>query len=230
MNLNNKIFNKLNRAMESQNVTDSTLTNSTLTNSTSTNNSEASLEVILGPMYAGKSTELLRRVRRYKLSGNKILIVSNDIDTRSGSYIRTHDGVEYTGVRVSQLSDIFEMEDYETYDIICFDEAQFFSDLIQSVQKLLKDNKRILCAGLSGTFKRTPFDNISDLISLATNITFLKSICTFTHDPTTRTSTTRTVCGKDAPYTKKISGTNNNEIQIGDMETYCPRCLEHYDV
>lgn len=204
-----------------------------------TNNSDASLEVILGPMYAGKSTELLRRVRRYKLSGNNILIVSNDIDTRSGSYIRTHDGVEYTGVRVSQLSDIFEMDDYETYDIICFDEAQFFSDLIQSVHKLLKDNKRILCAGLSGTFKRTPFDNISDLISLATDITFLKSICTFTSTSSrgtssrgtssSNTSTTQVVCGKDAPYTKKISGTNNNEIQIGDMETYCPRCLEHYD-
>lgn len=176
------------------------------------------LEVIIGPMFAGKSTELIRRIRRYTLKNNKIIIVGNIIDIRSGNCILTHNNEMLDVIVVSKLSDIFKMQNYETTNIIAFDEAQFFPDLIESVKIMLKDNKHILCSGLNGTFKRTPFENISELISLATNITFLTAICTHKN------------CHKDAPYTTKMNTLCViNNIETGGLEMYEPRCSEHYE-
>lgn len=179
------------------------------------------LELIIGPMFAGKSTELLKRIRRYTLSSKNILIVGIRMDSRSGEYICTHDQQKLSLTLVDKLSEIFETSKYIESDVIVFDEAQFFPELIGDVKQCLSDSKIVLCAGLSGTYKLTPFDNISQLISIATDITFLKAICTHTNQ-------NGKICGNDAPYTIKYNDSNNTIIETGGSDVYAPRCLTHY--
>lgn len=181
------------------------------------------LELILGPMFANKTTDLLRRIRRHKLSEKKILIVGNSLDTRSGQFICTHDGIKEPIIMVERLEYIFDDEKYKECDIIAFDEMQFFEDLVESVRIMLLDGKHIICSGLSGTYKQTPFENVSQLISLATDVTFLKAICVYK-------DSNGKVCGNDAPFTIKITGIHENnekDIEVGGLELYCPRCLKH---
>lgn len=180
------------------------------------------LEVIVGPMFSGKSTELVRRIERYNLIGHKLLIIGNTMDTRSGSWIKTHtNNKKAVFEKVTHLMEIRSFEEYSTANIIVFDEAQFFDDVVGAVREFMYDGKHVLCAGLSGTYQRTPFDNISNLLSLATDVVFLKAICTFSHNE-------RTVCGNDAPFTSKFGGTCDT-VEIGDATLYAPRCYEHYD-
>lgn len=181
------------------------------------------LEMIIGPMFAGKSTELLRRIRRYKLCKKNMIIVGNSIDTRSGDFIKSHNGDSQKIVVVSKLSDVFLLDEYLSCDIISFDEAQFFPDLVDGVKKMLNDDKHVLCSGLSGTFKRTPFENIAQLTSLATNITFLTAICTYVDE-------NNNPCNCDAPYTTKFKShlKESTNIETGGSEMYTPRCYKHF--
>lgn len=189
-----------------------------------------SLELIIGPMFAGKSTELLRRIRRYKLFNKNIIVVGISMDSRSGKFLCTHDQQKYSICIVDNLGQLFHDEHYLHSDIIVFDEAQFFPDLVECVKLFLKDKKHVLCAGLSSTYKQTPFENISQLISLASDITFLKAICTHTYY--THTTHESTICGKDAPFTSKLvtcpDTCIDDDIAVGGSDVYAPRCSEHF--
>ena len=181
------------------------------------------LELIIGPMFAGKSTELLRRIRRYKLCKKNMIIIGNQIDSRSGEFIKSHNGESQKLILVSKLSDIFLLDTYASSNIIVFDEAQFFPDLVESVKKMLNDDKHILCSGLSGTFKRTPFENISQIISLATDITFLTAICTYIDE-------NNISCNCDASYTTKFKSytKESSNVETGGSDLYTPRCYKHF--
>jgi len=185
------------------------------------------LELIVGPMFASKSTTLLQKAKKYLLLDKNILFVGIRMDSRSGNFIKTHDGIMREVVLLNNLNEIFYLNEYPSSDIIIFDEAQFFPDLHVSVQKMLSDNKHIICAGLSGTYKQTPFDEISKLYSLASNIIHLKAICMY------RNGKNGNICGYDAPFTIRLENNNNEEnkesnlIKIGSSETYEPRCHKH---
>lgn len=182
-----------------------------------------SLELIIGPMFSGKSTELLRRIRRYEISGYNILKVGYMHDWRSKSCIKTHDDISTDIILIDKLSKVFDLSDYVLYDIIVFDEAQFFPDLCDTIKLILHSNKKVICAGLSGSYKREPFLNMSNIISYATDITHLKAICTYHQNLNEK------CCGEEAPYTCKIKGQLNDNIEIGDNDMYVPRCYKHFN-
>ena len=86
-------------------------------------------DIIIGPMFSGKSTELYRRINRFHSIGKRVLIVNHQNDTRTAG-ISTHDGREYSAIKCSHL---MNLKDIHSYDVIGIDEAQFFSDLYEFI-------------------------------------------------------------------------------------------------
>jgi thymidine kinase len=118
------------------------------------------MELILGPMFSGKTTTLLTRVR------GRTLIVNHTFDTRCEG-VKTHDGVEAAAMKCSVLPKV------TGYDTVLVDEAQFFTSL-EGVESLAPN---VVVAGLSGDYRRKPFGKISELIPKADKVTFLTALC-----------------------------------------------------
>ena len=152
-----------------------------------------SVELIIGPMYSGKSTELIRRCKRRMSIGLSVLVINHSLDTRYGNAnkISTHDGTKLTAYACNEIND-YEM--FKQYDVIAIDEAQFFTDLARSVNKLAEDmEKQVIIACLSGDSNRKPWPGIDSLIALSDEIQHCKALCVLCHAP--------------APFSKKTSRT-----------------------
>ncbi len=130
----------------------------------------ATIELIVGPMFSGKSTELLRRCSTYKAIGKKVLVINSILDTRCGSEIQTHSKQTYSAIKVNTLREV----SFDTVPhVIAIDEAQFFPDLEYFVKAYEKYNIVILIAGLDGDYKRNFFGHILKLVPIADAITKL---------------------------------------------------------
>lgn len=175
-----------------------------------------SLDVILGPMFSGKSTSLLNSLAVAHSLGRKVLYINNIIDTRSEQDFSTHGlvtHVPFKTIRVSSLSDV----DVEDYDVIGVDEAQFFNSLVKEVLKWVETGKDVIVSGLSGTSEKVEFGELIYLIPRADTFTQMKAKCTF--------------CAKkgnhiDAPFTMKYTSTKVNEkgISVGSDDKYAAVC------
>lgn len=143
------------------------------------------LELILGPMYSGKTTALLSR------RSGKTVIVNHEFDTRVEG-VGTHDGVEAQAIKCSVLP---KLSGYDTYLV---DEAQFFESL-DGVESLAPN---VVVAGLSGDYMRRPFGKLLDLIPKADKVTFLKATCKCGAPAsfTKRTSTSKDLVNINAHY------------------------------
>lgn len=118
------------------------------------------LELILGPMYSGKTTTLLTR------RAGRTLVINHEFDTRAEG-VKTHDGVEAAALKCRMIPTI------NNYDTVLIDEAQFFESL-EGAEDLAPN---VVVAGLSGDYMRRPFGRILDLIPKADKVTFLKATC-----------------------------------------------------
>ncbi len=114
------------------------------------------ITLIIGPMFSGKTTELLRRLNRDSIAGKKVILIRNNIDKR---VILTHDNMSFNRVKVIISDNLSEM-DVSYYDVIGIDEGQFFDDLIAANQWANK-GKNIIIAGLDATSEQKPFGKIS---------------------------------------------------------------------
>lgn len=114
------------------------------------------IELIFGPMFAGKTTELLSRVRSEQSAGKTVALVKSSIDTRyKCDQVTTHNGDEMACTAVDTLMPILDDATLMSKDVIAVDEAQFFHDLVEFVLSASeKHNKTVLVAGLDGDFKR----------------------------------------------------------------------------
>ncbi len=177
--------------------------------------------LIIGPMFAGKSTNLLTRINRQKVLGKNILIVNHLSDIRYGSAseIHTHDNQKSCdGICTNKLVNLFiggkYNKHYREADVIAIDEIQFFSDALTFVKHAVdKDKKTVIAAGLKGDFNRKPFKSISQLIPYAERIIDLQSLCKKCGD------------GTEAPFTKKIRDSSES---IGGSELYEALCRKHF--
>lgn len=145
-----------------------------------------SLEIICGPMFAGKSVELAKKISTYLRVGLKVLYINHELDTRSGisAIFSTHDPF----VNLSSVTNL-TMEKHNTstlrslvrskYDVIVVDEAQFFDEGLVDFCKLHVDfyHKRVIVGGLDGDCNRKRFGHILDLIPLADTVTKLTANC-----------------------------------------------------
>ena len=123
------------------------------------------IEIILGCMFSGKTTELIRRISRYEAISMKTLIINSDLDTRTGDSIKTHTNQLRDAVKTNKLMDIINTELYINALIIGIDEAQFFPDLEDFILYSEK-NKTIIIAGLDGDSGRKPFGQIYSVYPL----------------------------------------------------------------
>ncbi|KAH0787760.1 thymidine kinase family protein [Histomonas meleagridis] len=165
---------------------------------------QGSIELILGPMFAGKSTEMLRRIERAELAKLRCIVLKYSKDKRySVDKVSTHDLQMHKAVPCCLL-----MDTYSTclkYEVIGIDEGQFFPDIVEFSQELANQGKRVIIAALDGTFQRKPFGQILRLISKCESIKKLSAVCTIT--------------GKKAPFSQRLVKSDDIEL-IGGAEMY----------
>ena len=164
------------------------------------------VEIILGPMFSGKSTELLRRLSRYDAVGTKTLLINHSFDTRTGDSVKTHANIEKKATKTECLLDLIETSEYLESSVIGIDEAQFFDDLLEFVRESESD-KIVIMAGLDGDSNREPFGQILNCIPLADTVVKLTAMDMISKD------------GTPAIFTKRIVS-NNSKILVGNREEY----------
>lgn len=157
------------------------------------------IELIVGPMFSGKSSELIRRLTRHKIAGKNTILLRPKRDTRG---FLTHDNKENC-TKEMFVETITEFNDLYDYDVIGIDEGQFFSDL-KEVDKWANLGLTVIISALNGTSERTPFESIQDIIPLADRIDKLDAVCTS--------------CGADAQFSFYKPGNKENDIEIGEDE------------
>lgn len=164
------------------------------------------IEVIIGPMYSGKTTELMRRINRLKFTKKKI------IEVRYGDDLIdiTHDNNQKRGKKIKLLSEVYNEVIDCGYNVIAIDEGQFILDLVEYCETFAnKYNMIVLVAGLDCDYKRNPFQNICNLIAKAESVTKLTAICC--------------LCGSEnGSFSHRIVNENKIEL-IGTMYKACCR-------
>ena len=175
------------------------------------------LTLLIGCMFAQKTTELLRRIRRYKAIGHSVLVVNYVGDTRYGTNkIASHDVDTYDAVSVKWLQDVAHQVESGTYQVVVIDEGQFYGDLYAFVTKWAdKLPIHIVVAGLDGDSNRNPFGDILRLIPQAEEVERLTAFCAHCKD------------GTLAHFSKRISATVE-QVEIGGADRYIPVCRKHY--
>ncbi|HLY65444.1 MAG TPA: thymidine kinase [Chloroflexota bacterium] len=181
-----------------------------------------SLEVITGCMFAGKTEEVLRRVRRTAIARQKVLLVSHGLDERyRPASITSHDQRSYDARTASSAADVVELVAPDT-EVLVIDEAQFFpADLALLCSALAARGLRVIVAGLDLDFRGEPFGPIPALLAYADQVDKLTAVCVVCGQPATRTQ--RLISGRPASY-------NDPLILVGAADAYEPRCRAHHEV
>ena len=172
---------------------------------------EGRIELIIGPMFSGKSTRLIGVIRKYTYKAKKTIMVKFFGDKRFSdkSEVVTHDLLKYDSIECKNLRE--HIEKLKGYDVIGIDEGQFFSDLVEISEELALMKKTVIIAALNGDFRMEPFPVIAKIIPKADKIKLLKAYC-FN-------------CHKDAKFTLRIVQSNET-VLIGAGEAYKPACRE----
>ncbi|KAJ0982222.1 hypothetical protein J5N97_010477 [Dioscorea zingiberensis] len=179
---------------------------------------QGEVHVIIGPMFAGKTTALLRRIQSERNNGRSVAMVKSSKDTRYGlDSVVTHDGNKMPCFAASTLSNFRSEIGHEAYsklDVIGIDEGQFFEDLYDfCCYAADHDRKTIIIAGLDGDYMRRSFGSVLDVIPLADSVTKLTARCE--------------LCGRRAFFTFRKSAETQTEL-IGGADVYMPVCRQHY--
>ena len=174
-----------------------------------------SLSIIMGNMFSGKTSELIRRLKRLKVIGKNILVVNSAKDTRSPEQVlKTHDNVKFNCLKVYDLFDIINKPEFDEADIIAIDEAQFFPRLKKFVDCCLHVNKSVILAGLDADSFQCKFGELLDCVPIACDVTKLSALCMRCND------------GTPGPFTKRIVDDKTLEL-IGGSDMYIAVCREH---
>ena len=170
------------------------------------------IQVIFGPMFSGKTTELIRRLRRYQIAKQRCMVIQYAPDTRYGSkQISTHDGHILPAWSCMKLADL--QKTAVDHDIIGIDEGQFFPDIATFCDMMADQGKIVIVAALDGTFRKEGFGEVLNLVPLAENVIKLNAICAN--------------CSKEAAFTRRKGSETEIEI-IGGAESYeavCRKCF-----
>jgi thymidine kinase len=173
------------------------------------------LSIIMGNMFSGKTSELIRRLKRLKVIDKQILVVNSAKDTRSPEEVlKTHDNVKFKCFKVYDLYDLMDKSAFEDAEIIAIDEAQFFPNLKKFVESCLDMGKDVILAGLDGDAFQRKWGELLDCIPMATEVTKLSALCM------------RCGNGNMGPFTKRT--VENTELElIGGSDMYEAVCQKH---
>jgi len=176
-----------------------------------------SLSLILGPMFSGKSSELLGTIRKYNAIGWPILVITHTVDTRysSAPEIISHNGERYPAIKTNDLYSL-DHRLYAISKLIIIEEAQFFTGLRNFVLRAVDLHaKDIICVGLDGDADRKPFGDILSLVPYCDSIIKRTAFCKRCSTPT------------PAIFTSRI-GERGDQVDVGGKERYEPLCRRHY--
>lgn len=180
------------------------------------------IEVIFGPMFSGKTEELIRRLKRAEIAKQKIQAFKPSRDNRySVQTVTSHNGISWDAIAVEEPGDILASVLNGT-DVVAIDETQFFNETIVDIcDELAREGKRIIVAGLDLDFRREPFGQMPLLIGRADEVQKLTAICM--------------VCGRNAIFTQRLiegepAAIDDPIILVGAKDYYEARCRDCHAV
>ena len=170
------------------------------------------IEVICGPMFSGKTEELIRRLVRAQIAKQKVAIFKPSTDNRfEENYIVSHNQRKIKSIQVKDTKIILDY--LNKADVFGIDEAQFFdSSIIKICRQLANSGKRVVIAGLEKDYLANSFGSMSELLIDAEYITKVNAICM--------------KCGDPANFSHRIS-TEKKQVVVGEIDKYealCRRC------
>ena len=198
----------------------------------------ARLEVIVGPMFSGKTERLIAKLHRAQYAKKRVRIIKPARDTRTQGYIASRavlsDGTtqitdQLSAVMVHSVDDFWHIVNLNKFDVLAVDEAQFFpldepmKDCLgwfgRAIRELMyerrKTNLRIIVAGLDMDFAEEPFGPIPGLLAIADSVEKLTGVCM--------------VCGSDAGYISFRLVSDDQQLVVGDAGEYQVRCRSCYE-
>ena len=174
-----------------------------------------SVEVICGPMFSGKTEELIRRLRLARIAKQRIQIFKPVIDNRyENEYITSHADQKFLCTPLSETMAILDQLQ-DTTRVVGIDEAQFFGeDLIAVCEKLANRGLRVIAAGLDQDYLGQPFGPMPQLLAIADDLLKLKAVCM--------------VCGGEATKSQRLVQ-KKDQVIVGASECYEARCRHCFD-
>jgi thymidine kinase len=173
------------------------------------------LEVICGPMFSGKSEEMIRRLRRAEIAGQRVVIFKPRLDDRyDAADVVSHAGLRMRAVPVGCVTELLGRAD--GHEVVGIDEVQFFEpSVVEASLELAEGGVRVVAAGLDQDFRRLPFGPMPELLARAEFVDKLQAVCHRCGGPATTTQ--RLVDGQPAPY-------SGETVVVGAAEQYEARC------
>lgn len=174
------------------------------------------LELIIGPMFSGKTSKLLQLYKQYSFCNVPVLVINHSFDKRyHQEKLSTHDKIMIPCLSVNLILEAMTDENLMKYNVILINEGQFFEDINERVRELVERyNKTVYVCGLDGDFKRKKFGDLLELIPFADNIIKLHSLCFCCKN------------GTRAPFTTRL--TNETEQTVVGSDNYVPLCRNCY--
>jgi thymidine kinase len=172
---------------------------------------DGSITLIIGPMFAGKTTTLNNKMKEAKANNLKCLVINSAKDERYNNVVRTHYRQEFTTKKCSSLMEV--EESIKQYDVIAIDEGQFFDDIADKAEEFANSGKKVIIAALKSDFRREPFQNVADLIAKADELIPLLARCD--------------LCDSKTAFTQRMC-TNGKIVLVGGKEKYRSLCRTCY--
>lgn len=178
---------------------------------------KGSLTLIIGPMYAGKTTEMFRRVKRSIIGRQSAVIIKHSTDqryTKKRSLACSHDAEQMSALECSQLMDLKNHSDVINSQVIGIDEGQFYSDLLEFCLWAISQSKHIIVSALDSDFLMEPFENVVSLVPKAEKVRKLHAVCV--------------LCQDKAAFSRRLVA-DGPKILVGGTEAYvasCRNCFE----
>jgi len=178
----------------------------------------AYLEIIIGPMFSGKTSKLVQIYKQCKLCNIPVLVINhindNERNVEKGSFLVNHDNIQIPCVTTHDL--FFFINTIDSYRVILINEGQFFCNLVPFVKTLLQHKKQIYIAGLDGDFQQNPFGDILSLIPLCDKVEKLSSLCGICKN------------GNRGIFSRRISREMTQTV-VGGSDKYIPVCRICYE-
>jgi thymidine kinase len=183
-----------------------------------------SLELLIGPMFAGKSSAIQSIVRRHQSMSWRVFVITNTIDKRysDAPAVVNHDRISIPAIAVSNLMPLLSHTEYGQSRLVVVEEAQFFPDLLEFVRAVVdRDGKHCVVVGLDGDAERRPFGKVLDLIPYCDRVTKLTAMCKRCGDGTPALFTF-------AAGAQAAAANAEGVPCVGSDDLYVPLCRRHY--